>query len=165
MSWLTLIGIYQGYLHYYNQRLQQIDPITHWVAEQAASVLNALEFPTQVVSQAGVFYDWLYIAGMYSTIVNEGCNGVSVALLLIAFVLAFYQNGKTTLVFLFITLLIFIGVNIGRVAWLSYMYRYQNEHFKLAHDIFFPGIIYGYVLLCWVIWMKFFVLNPSKNQK
>ncbi len=162
ISWIVLFGLYQGYLYHFNHHLEQIDPITHWVAVQSESFLNFLRYPTEVVSQAGVFYDWLYIEGEYATIVNEGCNGVSVALALIAFVLAFHQQWKTTFLFLVLSLLIFTVVNIGRVAWLSYIYRYDNKHFKIAHDLFFPGIIYGYVLLCWVVWMKFFVLNKEE---
>lgn len=160
---LLLIS-YQSYLKYYNTELGQHDPYTEMVADQSASLLNFLGIDTQKVVDSGKPYVWLYMDNKYAAMVNEGCNALSVLILYIAFILAFFTRFKPTILYLIGTLIILYLINVARVSWLSYIYRYQPEYSQTAHDIVFPAIVYGAVLVFWFIWMRFFVLKPKKNE-
>ena len=39
------------------------------------------------------------------------------------------------------------------------------EFTKPAHDYFFPAIIYGGVVLLWLIWINKFVIKEEINKK
>ncbi len=162
ISYFALFGIYQGYLHYYNEVLGEVDPLTQMVADTSNYLLQKNGLDAMGVVPEGAPYVYNYIDGKYATIVNEGCNGVSIAIIMVAFLAAFPQGWKKTLSYMVVVLTVFFGINILRVTVLSYMYRFKPDQYEIAHDLIFPVIVYGFVVLAWLVWMKFFVL-PNKK--
>ena len=94
----------------------------------------------------------------------EGCNAISVIILFLAFIFAFYKGGKT-FVFAGVGVLILHLMNILRIAAINIVaIELSAEDFKIAHDYFFPAIIYGTVVVLWLVWIKFFVLKRDENH-
>ncbi len=86
--------------------------------------------------------------------VIEGCNSISVIILFLSFVLAFFRGLSSTLVFILIGAVTIYILNIIRVALLVLGLYFYKDYGDFLHDILFPLFIYGVVLLLWLIWIK-----------
>jgi exosortase family protein XrtF len=93
----------------------------------------------------------------------EGCNGISIIILFIAFIIAFRGKLKTTIGYAIMGSLIIYILNIFRIVVLTVtMLKFPKQQ-DFLHQIVFPLFIYGIVLLLWVIWVNQFALKPTKN--
>jgi exosortase family protein XrtF len=82
--------------------------------------------------------------------------------LFVAFVLAFYRGWKT-IVYLAVSLVFLFLINCIRIAGLNIIYLDHPDYIKIAHDYAFPAIIYGSVVVLWLIWIKVFALKNENN--
>ena len=98
----------------------------------------------------------LLIADKYTSRVTEGCNSLSLIILFISFIIAFAGSIKATVFFaLFGSVLIYV-INVLRIALLSVLiYQYPNK-IEILHNLVFPAIIYGTILMLWVVWVHKF---------
>lgn len=92
----------------------------------------------------------------------EGCNAISIMILFLSFVFAFYK-GKKTFLFALAGLFLIHVINILRIAGLNMLYFQGGKYFKIGHDYFFPAIIYGTVVALWLVWIKFFALKNENS--
>ncbi len=84
----------------------------------------------------------------------EGCNSISVIILFIAFVLAFSKRIKKTLEFvLFGSITIYI-FNIIRIVCIILSMKKFPDHQDFLHQVVFPMLLYGYVFVLWIYWIK-----------
>ena len=88
----------------------------------------------------------------------EGCNAVSIMIIFLAFIFTFYKGAKTFWFALGGLIFIYI-VNVFRIAIINVVVLEYPDYQKISHDYLFPAIIYGAVVLLWIIWIKFFVLK------
>ena len=161
LIWLFLLGIYQFYLHQFSG--SGLDPISKWVAFQSAKVQDFFGYKTILVDQPQYETTWFYINNVYASRMVEGCNAISVMLLFVPFVFAFYKGWKT-FVFVILGLLFLHVMNVLRIAGLNYVIMEHPKYTKIGHDYFFPAVIYGSVVLLWLIWIKFFALKEDENR-
>ena len=159
LAYIFLTALYSWYLQPYLYELQVADPITTWMTEAAVELMNTAGFQAQHVQHEGEAFRRFILDGKYASIVNEGCNAVSVMIIFISFIIAFAAGLKKTMIFILLGLLIMIISNIVRIGLLTGIYRHMSEYSKVAHDIIFPGIIYGTVVILWLIWVKFFAFK------
>lgn len=103
---------------------------------------------------------YFYVSGDYRSRMVEGCNAISVMILFLAFVFAFYKGTKT-FVFAGISLVILHIMNVLRIAGLNILIVEMPQYSKIGHDYFFPAIIYGTVVVLWLVWIKFFALKDE----
>ena len=91
----------------------------------------------------------------------EGCNVISVAILFLAFIFAFYEGAKT---FLFAAVgVVFLHImNVLRIAGLNILLVEWPHYSKIGHDYLFPAVIYGTVVILWLIWVQYFALKKKK---
>lgn len=158
--WLVLFVLYQVYL---NQYIGDVDFFTKEIANQSAFFLNKTgyntitkDFPTYETVQ-------FYIDGKIATRMVEGCNAISVMIMFLAFIFAFYKGNKTFW-FALSGLVILYVLNLFRIYILNVIVVDYKSLTKPAHDYFFPSIIYGGVVLLWLIWINRFVLK-TENPK
>ncbi len=156
--YLVLLGIYQFYLNFYNGA--GLDPASKWVAFQSAKIQDVLGYSTILVDQPEYETTWFYINNEYVSRMVEGCNAISVMILFVAFIFAFYQGFKT---FVILGLLALHVMNVLRIVVLNYVIIEHPKYMKIAHDYFFPAIIYGSVVILWLIWIKFFALKNENS--
>ena len=158
--YLLLIFLYSLYLQYDWGSQNHPDYITNLVAEQARSVSETLGYETKTyidVAEPWVLY---YVDNQFVLRVVEGCNSVSVLLLFAAFVMAFWQGLKRTLLFLFAGVVLLYGFNVVRVALFGIgLYEYP-EYSTFLHDIAFPLFIYGVLFALWIVWIR----SKMKNR-
>ena len=158
---LLVLG-YQFYLNFYEN--SGLDPISVWVADQTVFIQNSFSYPSQMVPGTPEQQtSWFYVSGKYVSRMVEGCNAVSVMILFLAFILAFYQGAKT---FIFAAAgLVFLHIiNVLRIAGLNILLVELPQYSKIGHDYFFPAIIYGSVVIFWLVWINYFALKAPRNE-
>ena len=162
-SYLVLVLVYQVYLKYGSSPAYYPDFITHLVAQQSELLIQAFGFDGQVEPSKTEAAMNLSVNGRFLARIIEGCNAVSIILLFVSFMLAFWGGWKRTLLFAFAGIVLIYSINILRIAILSIgIYRYP-EHTEILHGTVFPGIIYGMVCLLWVFWVNRFSNLKKKN--
>lgn len=92
----------------------------------------------------------------------EGCNAISVMILFMAFVFAFYKGLKTFIYALAGIVMLYI-MNLLRIVGLNIVMSDYEEYGKMFHDFIFPAVIYGTVVVLWLVWIKFFALKNENS--
>lgn len=154
VAYILLTVIYKSYLN--NFELDDVDGITRIVGYNVDMLIRI--FNSDVIIQKSISDPWLEVwyNKVYVVRIVEGCNAVSVMILFVSFVLAFYGKFKTTLLFILSgTLLIYI-LNVVRIALLTVLLFCYPEKEHLLHGVLFPLIIYGLVFVLWVFWVNKF---------
>jgi exosortase family protein XrtF len=161
--YVVMVFAYQFYLNGYKNA--GLDPFSTWTMRQVDFLQNFFGYPSQMIP--GKLQDettWYYVSGKYVSRMVEGCNAISVMVLFLAFVFAFYEGFKT-FIFGISGLIILHIMNVLRIAGLNILIVEFPQYSKIGHDYLFPAIIYGSVVLLWLIWIKFYALKPDNDEK
>jgi exosortase family protein XrtF len=158
---------YSLYISHYDP---MADPLTIFVSENLRVFMSILGQPISLELDAEMPFVLVAYKDLPSVSVFEGCNGVAVMILFIAFVLAFRgRNNKAALWFIPLGLLSIHLFNLIRLALLIVVNHYQSNLFHFYHKFLFTGVIYLFVLLFWVGWVRLQkapdseILNPSEQ--
>lgn len=158
--------MYNIYLNNYNADLNIPDPFTMEVADESSYFLNILGFNSHVIINPKIdLWPMITIDNVIQCIINEGCNAISIMIIFVSFIIAFSTTWLQTLLFTLIGLLMVHISNIARIAWFNYICAYYPKYIRSVHDYIFPSIIYGTILILWIIWMAFFVFKNPSNEK
>jgi exosortase family protein XrtF len=106
------------------------------------------------------FYNQRFIARII-----EGCNGVSVIILFISFVIAFSGKIKATILYIMSGSLLIYILNLIRIALLCVLMYHFPEQEHVLHGVVFPLFIYGVVFMLWLIWIRKFSLYAKTNTE
>lgn len=158
VTYFVLFVLYSFYIHrtQVKEGVFSCDPITSVVAKQATDVINFFGYNARYVQHEKEMSIKVFLQEIYVARVIEGCNSLSIIILFLAFVVAFPGSIKATLLFGIIGSFLIYGVNILRVAFLIVMfYKFPNQQ-TVLHNLVFPAIIYGFVFLLWVFWVRKF---------
>jgi len=153
-SYLVLFFAYQMYLKYASNTQYYPDVVTHLVALQSESVIQAFGYDVMIEPNKREPAINIVQAGRVLARVVEGCNAVSVMLLFVAFVLAFFDGKKKTFFFILGGLALIYGMNVLRIALLTVGIITYPEYTDLMHGTIFPAVIYGTVFLLWLGWIN-----------
>lgn len=154
--YLVLLFAYQFYLNWGNAT--GLDPFSRMIGNQVSYLQNGLGYPTQLYDDIRNEQVWFYVKNQYVTRMVEGCNAVSVMILFVSFVFAFYKGSKT-FAFVGIGLVILYIMNLLRIIGLNIVMADYKEYGVMFHDFIFPAIIYGSVVVLWLVWIKFFAIK------
>lgn len=158
--YLVLLFGYQFYLNSF--KAQGLDPFSRIIADQVMFIQNKINYPTLLYDDIPNEQVYFYVKKDYVTRMVEGCNAVSVIILFVSFIFAFYKGAKT-FVFVAVSLLALHVMNVFRIVGLNIVTRDYPEYNKMAHDYLFPAIIYGSVIILWLVWIKFFALKNENS--
>lgn len=157
--YIILTALYSWYLDSYLYEQSTTDPFTAWVADISAGLMRMFGFNAETAQIEGETFKRFYIDGDVASLVNEGCNALSVVIIFISFIVAFSNGIIRTLSFILGGLILLMVTNIFRVALLTYIYHFLPTYSKSAHDYLFPAIIYGMVVVLWLIWVNKFAFK------
>ena len=93
----------------------------------------------------------------------EGCNGVSVIILFIAFIIAFKGRLIDTIIFASVGSIIIYILNIFRIVMLTVAMLKFPAYQDFLHQIIFPLFIYGSIFVLWMIWVNKFASKTKNN--
>jgi exosortase family protein XrtF len=175
LTYGLLSAAYGFYIQSYD-RLQpsQTDPSTQWVVQQVSFLAEILGYTTEIEEQAHNRYadlpseqtfDTLLLDNKRAIAVEEGCNGLSVMILFVSFVLAFGGKWKKAIWFVPLGLVIIHLANLLRLLILAVLKAdHDGNYFHFFHKYGFTAVIYFAVFVLWYVWVQFLVSNkPSSN--
>ena len=158
--YLVLLFAYQFYLN--SGKDSGLDLFSRMIANQVSSLQNTIGYSTEIYDDVKNEQVWFYVKQNYATRMVEGCNAVSVIILFVSFVFAFYKGIKT-FVFVGAGLVILYIMNLLRIMGLNIVMTDHKEYGKIFHDFVFPAVIYGSVVILWLVWIKFFALKHENS--
>lgn len=129
------------------------DPMTSLVTHQTGLILNG--FSQEVKVERNTIAPTVYIKADGRNVVSvyEGCNGINVMIVFLAFLFAFGGRRKVLWWFLPVGLLTIHFFNLGRIAMLVLVARYQPEAFYFLHKYMFTAVLYLVVFMLWFLWV------------
>lgn len=154
--YVVLLLAYQFYLNSFKE--SGLDPYSRMIARHVMHVQNALGYPSALYDDVPGEQMWFHVRTGFVTRMVEGCNAISVIILFVSFIFAFYKGTKT-FVFVGISLLILYIMNVLRIVGLNIVAADYEKYSKMVHDYVFPAVIYGSVVVLWLVWIKFFALK------
>jgi len=158
-TYILLTILYGLYLEYAGSDARTADGVTQLVAKQSTAILSELGYEAAIVPHESEPSMKLYVKGTYLAQIVEGCNSVSICILFVAFIVAFAERFKKTLLFILAGVVLIYSVNLLRIVLLTIaLYKYP-EYEQSLHGIVFPAVIYGMVFLLWMAWVR--MLKPK----
>jgi exosortase family protein XrtF len=155
-------GIYGGFIANYDLD-QKLDPITRWVAYQCAGTANIMGYETEVVENDHLSYEGAYEEQTFDTLfldavqgisVEEGCNGINIMILFVAFVVGFGGKWLNMLIFIPAGLLFIHLANLGRLMLLNVLLlEFDGQGFHFFHKYGFTAVLYVAILILWYFWV------------
>lgn len=137
-----------------HEATQQTSIFLRWCGQQTSADIN-LYGPTVFLKASG------------ETVLNvfEGCNGLNVMIVFLAFVIAFGGPRKKMAWFIGAGLLILHLANIGRISLLYVTARQFQDYFYYIHKYFFTAILYVIVFSLWALWIFKFNDSATRGKK
>ncbi len=132
------------------------DPLTHSVTDQTSVVLSFCGWPSSIRDTTNKSTTHLIYEGESILAVYEGCNGVNVMTIFVAFLIAFGPLSKQLLWFAPTGLFIIHIMNLARIALLFFVSIYLNDYMYFMHKYFFTAVLYIVTFILWVWWIKKF---------
>lgn len=148
-----LSGLYFYALDFWASRGIGVDPITNLVGQQLQGFLELIGFKAVVAPWNETGNLVISVRDTPVAQLVEGCNAISVMILFAAFVLAIPQRIWDSIIFILSGMISLYAINILRIALISIGIYLRPEWSSVLHDLVFPGIIYGTVLLLWIVWI------------
>ena len=156
--YVVLVLAYNFYLKPFEGT--DLDPFSYWVADQVVFVQNSLGYFTELIPYPTFETVVFQTEKIDVSRMVEGCNAVSVLILFLAFVFAFYKGYKTFL-FVIAGIIIVHIANVLRIVGLNLVILKYPKYGDFTHDYLFPAAIYGMVVVLWLVWIKFFALKDE----
>ena len=130
------------------------DPITYFVTSQTIWVLDFF--------YTGLSFDyypyeplvWMSLGNQFILNAFEGCNGINVMILFLAFIVAYKGPLVPTLMYMVGGIIVIHLANIFRIAVLFIVAERYHAYLYFTHKYLFTGIIYTVVFLIWYVWVK-----------
>jgi exosortase family protein XrtF len=141
---------------------QKADRLTVAVTEQTAAVLQWAG--NDVHTEISTDSPKVFLKTSADTILNvfEGCNGVNVMIIFVAFVFAFGGPVKKMTWFIPSGLIIIHLSNLLRISLLYYVSQYYQRYFYYIHKYFFTAVLYMIVVILWSVWV--FKFNEVRKK-
>jgi len=153
-SYIVLTLIYQAYLKYFPSEQFYPDYITHQVAQQSYNLIDVLGYETYIVKHPRKPSMVLAVKDKYVASIIEGCNGISVIILFLAFIFAFSKGFKQTFIYSSLGILLIYILNLIRIVLLTLGLYFYPQYGDFMHEVLFPLFIYGVVFMLWVLWIR-----------
>jgi exosortase family protein XrtF len=140
------------------------DSFTDLIASQTSWILKLMNEPvlTQVNNIAPtvlLFKESKAILDIY-----EGCNGINVIIVFVAFIMAFEGKFKNKLPFIAIGVLIINVANVLRITLLYYVAIDYQLYFYFIHKYVFTLTLYVIVVILWLVYINRFN-EKRKSQR
>ena len=164
-TYLVLSLLYNAYLHVGKSETWYPDPITHLVAKQTSVLTSAFGYTAEITPHSNEASMKLIVNNRYLARIVEGCNALSVIALFAAFIVAFHQKWKPTLLYIFVGAVLIYCANLFRIVLLAIALYEYPQYESILHGVVFPAIIYGMVFLLWVLWVRRIPLKNKTNEQ
>jgi exosortase family protein XrtF len=132
------------------------DPITSITSRQTAIALGVCGWPSTAVDDETKATTQLIHEGRSVLAVYEGCNGVNIMIIFVAFLVAFGPIEKSLWLFALAGILIIHLMNLVRITLLFWVVLYLPDFVYFTHKYFFTAILFVIVFVLWIVWVRRF---------
>jgi exosortase family protein XrtF len=159
---LKFLGIFLGvylignllYGFYIEWNYPMADHITQSVSSQSSVLINLLLQRETVSIVSLVSPITLILENGQSVLrIYEGCNGINVMIVFVAFVLSFGEFSKRGSLFILLGILIIHLANLCRITLLFWVAKNYQSYFYYVHKYVFTAALYVIVLGLWWVWV------------
>lgn len=164
-TYMLLSLLYNAYLHFGKSETWYPDPVTHMVAQQTSLLTSGFGYTAEIIPHESEASMKLIVNDRYLARIVEGCNALSVMVLFAAFIVAFHQRWKPTLLYIFVGAVLIYCANLFRIVLLAIALYEYPQYEEILHGVVFPAIIYGMVFLLWVLWVRRIPLNTKQDEQ
>lgn len=149
--YIVLNLLYGFYITAYHP---QPDPITRLASENSAFVLRLFGTDVTALDSPSKPTTSLVCDGKSIVSVYEGCNGINVIIVFLAFIIAFGPFNKKMVWFIPLGFLCIHLINLGRISLLFWVSVKLPHYMYFTHKYLFTAIIYVAVLMLWIWWVR-----------
>jgi exosortase family protein XrtF len=130
------------------------DPLTKIVSHQTAKLVSLTEENVSIGEVANSRN--VPIRQNETTIVSvfEGCNGLNVMIVFVAFIVAFTGTIKKSVIFGIAGIALIYMANLVRVGLLFFVAKYYPDNLYFFHKYLFTGLLYALVFFLWYVWVS-----------
>ncbi len=162
---LIFLSVYFGLNLIYGVWIESLgtkpDIATQWVSSQSAKLVGLVSDEAYAVPNTEGPTIRIMTGNRIILNVFEGCNGINVVIVFLAFILAFGGSTKKMIWFIPGGLLVIHLFNLGRIILLYYLSYNNSTFFYYFHKYFFTAVIFGAVFILWWLWI---ILNHEKRE-
>ncbi|MGB0167328.1 MAG: archaeosortase/exosortase family protein [Luteibaculum sp.] len=133
------------------------------VSVQAVNLLGFFGFDASISSYTGIKNN-IFMGNSGILRVESGCDGVALITLFLCFAFAFPGPVKHKLWYIPLGVWLVHCFNIVRVAALVILADYNLEVMKWNHKYTFIILVYSFVFLLWLAWVKYFSIPHAKAK-
>lgn len=152
--------LYGAYVSNYRPR---VDGATREATRQTSGILNVCGWPTHIQDEANSPITNLVFEERNILAVYEGCNGINVAIIFLAFLVAFGPISRPLWWFAPLGLVILHVANLGRLLLLFWVAIYMPNAMYFTHKYLFTAFLYVVVFVLWIWWVRKY--SGVKRQK
>lgn len=151
------IGLYVflniAYGFYLEAYKGQPDPMTEMVTQHTAYVLNVYQKEISIGPKDDLKSVYIFKAKQAILSVYEGCNGLNVMIIFIAFIFAYSKLNFKMIWFIPLGFLIIHLFNIIRIDLLFHVTISLPKLLYFSHKYLFTAFIYLAVFILWALWV------------
>jgi len=154
------------YGFYIERNYPGVDQMTQWVSTQSSWLINQLaELETR--SAVSTSRPITMMVENEKTILNiyEGCNGINVMIVFIAFIIAFGGLSKKGALFMSVGVVMIHAANLMRIALLFGIAKHYESWFYYVHKYVFTAALYVIVVLLWWVWVSKMVKTNDRTKQ
>ena len=156
--YLLLNIAYGFYLDHYDEAA---DPMTVWTTKQTANILSWYQEgistgPKEDLESVYIFKSERAILSVY-----EGCNGLNVMIIFLAFIIAYSKLSSKMIWFIPLGLVIIHLFNLARITLLYHVTLSLPDLLYFTHKYLFTAIIYVAVFILWALWVMKLNKKPT----
>lgn len=147
-------------------------PLTSHVGKYTTILLNTfVDAPyfsvnTEFVKGQTTPSSQIYFKNKKIVFIADSCNGLIAFMRYLSFIFCFPSGIKRKLFYVILGAIIIHILNIIRCAALAYINLYHQSYFSVAHDHWFKYVMYGAILILWILFLrKVHLQNKLETQK
>lgn len=106
----------------------------------------------------------IYYHGRNIVSIEDGCNGLELIVLYIGFIVCMPAVMKRKLIFSIGGAVLIYVVNVIRCAGVTYIILYYPKFADFAHHYIFTFIVYGLIIVLWLIFSKKLYLTDAQTR-
>jgi exosortase family protein XrtF len=141
------------------------DPITSVTSRQTAVALGICGWPSETKDDENKPTTQLIHEGRSVLAIYEGCNGINIMIIFVAFLVAFGPIGKRLWLFALAGILIIHLMNLVRISVLFWVALYLPNFVYFVHKYLFTAILFVIVFILWIVWVKRFATLKAMETK
>ncbi len=130
------------------------DPATVAVTHHSAALLKLVGYDVKTMVHHAKPAQRMLLNERPVLSVFEGCNGINVWIIFVAFVIAFSRLTKKTLIFILAGTGVIYLVNLARIIFLFFISLWYPNSVYFFHKYFFTAGIFLVVFAMWYYWIK-----------